>query len=120
MVTTSQPGQLGSVTNCAALHLGKPLRLASRVGTCPTGCGASGSGFCPYLSPLPQGSFSLDCIKGEGFALNPHPFGARFAALRVRLPGQPLTQPAPLNRGDSFPGRSALSVANSRLLNLKA
>lgn len=93
LATNDRPRSRGSVAsgNPSALRLGKPLRLATRVGSCPTVCGGRRCGRCPCPTPLPIGSLASISIKGEGFARHPHPFGTRCAPFRLRPPVSPLT-----------------------------
>ena len=76
LATNDRPRSRGSVAsgNPSALRLGKPLRLATRVGSCPTVCGGRRCGRCPCPTPLPIGSLASISIKGEGFARHPLPF----------------------------------------------
>ena len=76
----------------SALRLGNPLRVASRVGSCPTGCGGRGGGLRPSSLPLADRLYGLHQHQGFGFAhVLTRSVLAVPAALRVRLPGVPLT-----------------------------
>ena len=75
----------------SALRLGNPLRVASRVGSCPTGCGGRGGGLRPSSLPLADRLSGFHQHQGCGCARHPHPFGTRCAPFRVRPPVSPLT-----------------------------
>ena len=75
----------------SALRLGNPLRVASRVGSCPTGCGGRGGGLRPSSLPLADRLSGFHQHQGYGCARHPHPFGTRCAPFRVRPPVSPLT-----------------------------
>ena len=87
------PRSRQSVTsgNPSALRLGNPLRVASRVGSCPTGCGGRGGGLRPSSLPLADRLSGFHQHQGCGCARHPHPFGTRCAPFRVRPPVSPLT-----------------------------
>ena len=135
LVTVDLPRSRQSVTS------GNPPRfawatpsVASRVGSCPTGCGGRGGGLRPSSLPLADRLSGFHQHQGFGFAhvLTRSVLALR-AALRVRLPGVPLTLlPAntrattgderghetaktrrPLVTAARWPGREA--VANIRL-----
>jgi len=67
LVTMDLSRSRQSVTsgNPSALRLGKPLRLATRVGSCPTDCGGRRCGRCPCPTPLPIGFAASISIKGS-------------------------------------------------------
>ena len=135
LVTVDLPRSRQSVTSGepSALRLGNPLRVASRVGSCPTGCGGRGGGLRPSSLPLADRLSGFHQHQGCGCARHPHPFGTRCAPFRVRPPVSPLTLlPAntrattdderghetaktrrPLVTAARWPGREA--VANIRL-----
>ena len=92
LVTTDLPRSRDSVA------IGNPPRfawatasVASRVGSCPTGCGGRGGGLRPSSLPLADRLSGFHQHQGCGCARHPHPFGTRCAPFRVRPPVSPLT-----------------------------
>jgi len=99
----------------SALRAGNPLRVASRVGSCPTGCGGRGGGLRPSSLPLAARLSGFHQHQGCGFA---HVLTRSHSlrSLALRLPGVPLTLLPAMTRATTNNERGNETVKTRRSL----